>query len=186
MDTETYDYSQDDRPAVGENALAQLAGLAQEQAEAEAEVARLEAELEKAKKVLRIVSEETLPGLMDELKLQQFTTTNGFRIEVKKTMRASITKEREERAFGWLEDNGHAALIKRQVVVQFGRKASENKLARAMLKRLDRVGRDAAYKRKVEPATLAAFLREQMANGREIPLELFGAFEQRSTKITRG
>lgn len=167
--------------ATGEGELSQLSKLAEEQAKAEAEVARLEAELTKAREVARDFAERQVPELMDSIGIAEFKTATGLKIEVAETIRASITQANAPRAFAWLRENGHAALIKRALSVTFGK--GEDDKAEAFAKELEDKGLDADDKTSVHPSTLASFVREKLRDGEEIPLDLLGVHRQRVSKI---
>lgn len=182
-----YDYGEHtrggDATPVGDNAMAQLNGLARDQANAEALVASLEERVKDAKLVARNISEKTLPAIMDELGLETFKTTDGFEISVKEEIRGNIPKNNPEPAFKWLEDNGEEKLIKREFTIQFGKgeEAWAKKFMRDLRQRKKPL--NCKVKRTVHVQTLKAFVREQLEEGVPIPLETFGVFRQRLTKV---
>lgn len=167
--------------ASGEGELSQLSKLAEEQANAEATVARLEAELTKAREIARDFAERQVPELMDKIGIEEFKTSTGLKIKVAETIRASITQANASRAFAWLRENGNAALIKRTVSVTFGK--GDDDRAEAFTKELEEKGLDADDKTSVHPSTLAAFVREKLRDGQEIPLDILGVHRQRVSKI---
>lgn len=178
-------YLEDVQRPVGDNAMAQLQGLAEEQSSAEAEVLRLEQELEKARKKLADVQEHRLPELMKELGLKTFETATGLKIKIKESIHAGISKEREATAFAWLDANGAGKLIKRQFICSFGKEdeAWAKKFARDLAQRKKKV--DVIEKKSVHPSTLRVFVAEQLEKGVDIPLETFGVHIRRSAEITR-
>lgn len=178
----TPDYS-DFQEQPGEGQLAELSKLADQQAEAEAEVKRLEADLVKAKERHRTISEQELPALMDQLGMEEFKTRSGFTIKVNEIIRASIPKARAEEAFEWLDEHGHASIVKRSFTVSFGR--DEERWARKFATDLRRRKRElnVADGKKVESSTLRAFVKNQLEEGVDIPMELFGVYRQRIAKI---
>ena len=176
------DYS-DYKEQLGDNILSVLNGVALDQKKAEAEVARLEEELGLAKQALRHISENTLPTLMDECGMTEFTTTDGIKISVTETIRASIPIESQAQAFEWLKGHNHDDLIKREFKIEFGK--GEEKWAEEFEKKLNEEERPlkVQVKRGVHPQTLASFVREQLKEGVDIPLSVFGASRIRSSKI---
>ena len=158
-----------------------IEGLAEKQAKAEREVARLEAELEQAKADLRKIAEQELPELMDEVGLEDFKTKSGLKITVKETIRASITKANSSKAFAWLRSNNHASLIKRIVSTPFT--TGEDEKASSLITTLKEQGFEFDDKESVHASTLSAFVREKLREGEEIPLELFSVHRQRATKV---
>lgn len=178
------DYSEfQDTPGPGDNIMAQLGGLAKEQLDAEAEVARLEEELRKAQEKVKDISEHRLPTLMEEAKMESFVTSDGLKITLREIIRASIPEAGSEKAFDWLEDNGQGAMIKRQFVIEFGK--SEDKWADKFERDLKARKRQLNVKRKksVHSSTLSAFIREQLEEGVPIDMRMFGAFRQRHSKV---
>lgn len=162
------------------NALAELSLLADRQAEAALRVAELEKQLEEARDRLRDISERQLPEKMDELGMEEFKTRSGLKIKIKETIRGSIPKARQSEAYRWLRDNGFGGLIKREVKIPFG--MGEDEKAQSLLSSL---GEEYDYddKTSVHPSTLQAFLREQLSEGANIDLEMFGAYRQRTSVI---
>ena len=167
----------------GEGQLALLRTLADAQADAERYVAQLEVKLAKAKDELRDIQEQELPNLMDKLGMKEFQTLSGLKISVTEIIRASISQARADEAHAWLDENGHASLVKRIFAVSFGR--DEEKWAREFAADLRRRKREltVAEVKKVESATLRAFVKQRLEAGEDLPLELFGVFRQRVSKI---
>lgn len=161
--------------------MSQLNELADQQAEAEAEVARLEAKLNEAREKLKAICERQLPELMDLIGLEEFKSRSGLRIKIDETIRASIPKARTIEAMAWLKSQNHDALIKRSVAVEFGR--GEDAKANDLCRRLVQDGFSPNDEAKVHPSTLSAFVREKLKAGEEVPLDLFGVFRQRTSKI---
>jgi len=175
------DFRADDAPS--EEAFKQLNDLLKQLMRADEEVAEAQAALKKAQEKQRQLDEFDIPAYMDSLGLSQFKNTAGVEIEVESKIRASIGNRKIE-AFKWLLDNKHGGMIKRSVVVAFNVKQGKDaeKLLNELRKR--KVGVAVKQELKVEPATLTSFVRRELEAGREIPREVFGVYEQRSTKIT--
>jgi len=168
-------------PPVGD--LSSLSRLADELAECERHVAQLESQVENARKRMADLAERQIPEMMDDLCLETFTTTNGFRVDVKKTVRASVPAHRRNEAMDWLDANGHGGLVKRNISVAFTREQQDD--ATRLQSELAESFENVRAERKVEPSTLSAFIREQLKQGAEIPMDLFGAWEQRIARISR-
>lgn len=161
--------------------LSQLQELAEKQAKAESEVARIEAELNKAKETLKSLCEVQVPALMDQIGITEFKTASGLVIKVDETIRASIPKARTLEAFAWLRAHNHAALIKRELSVAFGK--GEDAKADELAASLRLQGVELDDNATVHAQTLGAFVREQLRDGIDLPLDLFGVFRQRVSKI---
>jgi hypothetical protein len=178
------DYSgfKDDAPAIGGNLMVALTSLADQKQAADEEVARLEALLDEAKKNQQRITEHEIPKLMDGLE-GKINLPDGRVIEVGEKIRASIGGDKKPLAMRWLDDHGHGSLIKRRFIVEFGRDQEE--WAKKFEEQLEQSETPLNVKRErnVHWQTLDAFVREQLENGAELPLELFGVFRQRFAKI---
>ena len=180
----THDYSEyHDEPKAGSNSMARLSGLARDQKKAEAKVADLQRQLQEAQEELDRIAGRELPDLMQELRLKDFTTEDGVRIEVKESIHTSIPKARQNEAFEWLEKNGHAGMIKRKFVISFNRdeEAWAKKFQADLSKRKKPV--QSTIERKVEPPTLKAFVTRELEQGVDIPQELFGVHRRKLTTV---
>lgn len=176
------DYSEFKDNTQSVNDLATLSNLAKQLSMAELEAARIGELFASAQKRVVDLSEKIIPEMMDSLGVQTYTTTDGLKIDVKRTMRVSISEARKTEAHAWLESHGHAGLIKRLISVMFPREQQEE--ARAAKKMLEATFENVKEDASVHPSTLKAFVNEQLKNGEEIPLDLFGAWEHRVAKIT--
>lgn len=176
----------DYKVAPGENILVTIAAVARDQAEAEAEVARLEEELDQAKQRLRLISEETLPELMDNAEQTELRTKDGIQIKVGETVRASIPKTdpaRASRCFKFIEDEGDERLIKRKFTIEFGREEEgwANKFERDLKQRKRPL--NVKREKTVHPQTLAAYLKEKLELGVPLPDNSFSLQRQKVAKI---
>jgi hypothetical protein len=165
----------------GEAAHAQLDTLVMQLEQAEQDVTVAEAALKQAQERHRDICERQIPELMDEMGLVEFKNRNGLHVKIERKIRASIPAALRPAAYAWLENNGFGGMLKRTVSVAFNRE--EQDAARLLVGELE--GKFAGVKEdcKVEPSTLSAFVREQLEQGSELPLELFGVFEQRIAKV---
>lgn len=159
-----------------------LDNLIRDMLDTQSEVDELEADLKKAQARQRDLSERQIPEQMDEMGLREFTTQDGFEIKVTRKLRHSLTRERQAAAFRWLEENGHGDIIKRVVGVPFA--SNEGDEAAGLLQDLQDRGLPVSLDRKVEASTLKALLSQLLTEGINVPLEVFGAFEQRGTKVS--
>ena len=163
--------------------LKQISILAQEQMDAEAEVARAEQNLKAAQDKLKNIAEFRLPELMDSIGMSEFTLKDGSKVQVKESLHASIAIANQPSAFGWLAEIKQDNLIKRKFEIEFGRDQEE--WAKQFQKELN--DRDDPLnwkcKRSVHPQTLSAFVREQLENGIEIPQSIT-VVRQRTSKIS--
>lgn len=156
--------------------------LAQQQIKTERNIVRIEEELKHAKAHLAQISEIDLPAQMEDLGLPEFKLPDGVKIQVSEKIRASVSIERRPAATQWLEEHNAGGLLKTEVVVPFGRGEIEE--AKELVKKLMENNRLANLERTVHPQTLNAYVREQLAEGKDIPVDLFGISRQRVSKIT--
>lgn len=129
--------------------------------------------VKKAKETVRLLREETIPGMMSELGVISFELEDGGKITVSQEVYASIPKANRPEAFAWLNDTGNGGLIKTQVITSFGKGERENAII--MKEEMQNNGFDTAFKEDVHTSTLKAFIKEQLREGNDIPLDLFGA-----------
>ncbi len=170
-------------PTIGDNSLKEMSDLCAEQVQLESELAELEEQLKAKAKAIRKLSEEIIPAKMAELGLESVTLSDGSAVKVKQKVQASIPVRYREDAFKWLRDNGHGDLIKNQVSAVFGK--GEDVRANEFINSVNQLGYEPQQKLWVEPMTLKAFVREQIADGVEIPMDKFGVFVGAETKITK-
>lgn len=170
----------------GSDALARIAALAELLKMQQREVEALEEQLRQAKEVMRATETEDLPELMTELGLTEIKLVDGSKVEVKPDIQCGISEERRGEAHRWLEAHGFGGLIKTTVAVGYGRDERAEALVAA--REIEAAtGRAVAVNEAVHPATLKAFLKEQLELGPEgsnPPPELFGVYTFSRAKIT--
>lgn len=171
----------------GKDALMEkLTKFANKHVELEDQIEVAEKNVANLKGQLKEVSESTIPGLMQELRLDEIKTSDGFKVLIIKRMVASIPSKNEEKknkALKWLIDNGFEKLIKRSIEIQFSKGESEE--AKTILKELNdgHPKLNLSDKEGVHHTTLSAWVNEQMEAGKQIPKDLFQAHEIKKTKI---
>lgn len=162
--------------------LEMLTALAEGWKHAMEDVERCAAELAKAQMRVREIEESEIPEIMDELEIETFTAKNGLKVEVKENVRCSIPKNKRGEAYAWLRENGHGALIKRKLMLQFGK--GEEEIAEEFKKQLLELSeREVDDLEDVHNSTLVAFVKEKSEAGEELPTDLFPVFRQRVAKI---
>ena len=184
MSEEIHDYSafKQEPDQAGGNLMTALVSLADQQEAAQAEVERLEALLDEAKKNLDRISQIEIPKLMDGID-GKLNLPDGRVVTISEKIRSSISSDKKPLAFKWLDDNDHGGLIKRRFIIEFGRDQEDwaKKFEADLRKRKKPLKFD--IKRGVHPSTLASFVTEQLQEGVDIPLDTFGVYRQRSSKI---
>ncbi len=170
-----------------------------EQAMSLSELARqqmkLEDELEELKTIaadktaqLQVIKTKKIPELLHAAGVLELALADGSKVKTKKAYSAAIAPENEERAFEWLEKNGHGSILKCEVRVEFKKGGKDNavKLSEALKSK----GFKSAVTNGVHATTLKAFVKstieseiarqeEAAAGGNvdlvpELPRELFG------------
>lgn len=184
-----YDYAEyAEKPQIED--LQALADLAARQSFLETRVIEAEEALRVARENFKQVAEKELPEVMDRLKLEKFTTTDGIDIEITEKIRASLSKKNQKAGFRWLTDNGHGAIIKREVKLPFG--LGEHDAADRLVEFLAD-----AEKRKedfgvvlsvidassVHAGTLSSLVKGLLEDGEDVPLDTLGVFRQRIAKV---
>ena len=162
--------------------LDQMASLARALVDADGSVEQAELNLKDAKERARVLREETIPSAMQELGLEELKLDTGEKLTVKQDVYAAIPAAQKEQAFQWLEDNGFGGLIKVEVTADY--RKGEAEVAMALYKELQERGLQVEFGQSVHAQTLKAFLREQLAAGANVPLDLFGARPVWTAKIT--
>ena len=164
--------------------LAAISALARSQRDQEQRVAELEKELDEAHKRLRKTSEVDLPSVMDEVGLESFTLTDGTRITVKETLYASISAAKKPAAAQWLLDNELGSLVKDTVSVPFEKGDHERAVALQDFLRCE--GYEPGVAETINTASVKAAINELMEQGREVPLDLFGAYFVKRSRLESG
>lgn len=174
-------------PEVTNDKLGAISKLASKQKTLADEVAALETRLKTVKSDLQRVEEHDLPEAMDAVGMEEFKLTDGTKIKISTFYNASISPDRKDEAFEWLDERGHGGLIKTEVSLEFGR--GELDVAREFMVWLKSEKPDLSpeFAQSVHWQTLRAFVREQIESPTEdatLPLDLFGVFIGRKAKLT--
>ena len=165
--------------------LRKVSTLAARQVELEAGVRYLERELKKEKERLRKVAEVELPELLlNELGLSMFAMADGTKVEVKDSLKCSVPKKNLKEVSKWLADHGHSALVKRDVVLPFD-KGEDDRIATLETLLLDSGYSQYAVNEAVHTGQLKQLIQELEEEGEEVPLDLFGAYHHKATKVTK-
>lgn len=179
------DYSQyeaDAAEAVNDtNILSRITQTVRDVQAAREDVKLAEEHLKTAQQRVRTLEEYTLPELMREAGQEKLRTRDGYDVELTETLRASIPVANLAQALQWLIDHDQSAIIKRDLRLQFGK--NEDEKADRALQVILESGFTPQDKQSVHPSTLAAVIRELMASGVDVPLELLGAHVQAGVKI---
>lgn len=154
--------------------LGSVAALAKRAKLLEKEIDEIESVLNERKEQQRKLLEETIPNMLSELDMKDFTMSDGSKITVKPFYSATIKEENRALAYEWLRDNGFDDIIKNTVSVRFGR--GEDQLCDALLNQLREQNYPVEQAQKIEPQTLKAWARDMVERGNAFPTELFGVY----------
>ena len=172
-----------DMPIPKQEDLHGIAELAKEQVKLTKELADLENQVEKKKAELSQIAEVALPESMLNVGMTLFVLDDGSKLAIKTFYRGSIPKGREVDAFAWLDDHGHADLIKNEVKSTFGK--GEDDEAQFLTNLLEKHNLDYESRKFVHPSSLKSFVREQIELGKELPLDLLGVYIGQRSEIRR-
>lgn len=162
--------------------LSQLSELVDKQKHLESQVERLEEMLKTARDHLRSVAEVDIPALLDEVGILSFTWRDGSSVSVKETMYASIPKKNKPAAAGWLIDHGLSSLVKSDVIILMDK--GDNEKLHALLELLDGAGHLTYHvAENMNTSSVKAAIKELLAQGDDVPLDLFGVHVVRTTVI---
>ena len=154
--------------------LTSVAALAKRAKMLEKEIEEHESVLKERKEQLRKLEEESIPNMLNELGMKDFTMADGSKITVKPFYSASIKEENRAQAYEWLREHGYDDIIKNTVSVRFGR--GEDQLCDTLLNQLREQSYPVEQAQKIEPQTLKAWVREQTERDSAFPSELFGVY----------
>ena len=159
---------------VSDGELSIVSTLANKQLKLATEVKQLEVDLKAKKEELRLTSEQELPDAMQAAGLTQIVLSTGEKISINEFYNAHISKANQEVAYQWLIKNGHAGLIKNEVLLKFDR-GEDEKVAQTV-SALQARGLSPNVRQSVHHSSLKAFVKEQFTAGNDIPTEPFGIY----------
>lgn len=172
------DFRQDDT-----NLNVVLKSLADELEDADRKVARLEAELEEAKAARKDIAEFRIPQATDGME-GKFNLGDGRELTIKEEIRASIAGDKKVPAIKWLDDHEYGHIVKRQVIFEFP-KGEQDRCA-AFIEAVQKLGLSQLVMKEkydVHHATLTSWVKEQLGEGVDLPVDVFGIFRQRIAKL---
>lgn len=163
------------------DSLKKLRGYAQAQLQYEALMYQVDQFGKSLKEDYRNLTESILPELMDELGITNLSISENYEIGVSEKVTASIPKPKMNEACNYLEEHGSGSIVKREVSHKFNTK--EGDLAQKAIEAWEKIGIHAEQVRSVHHSTIAAWVRERLEEGDEIPFDLFGVFRRRASTI---
>ena len=161
---------QQDSGTTAQDNMGKIGAVANDVADTDEEIAKLEEQLKKKKDYKKHLAENVLPKLFSEVGLSELKLADGRHLKVSNYYGASIKEAKKEAAFDWLSNNGFGDLIKNQVSCSFGR--NEDEKAKSLIDTLNDRGYQSMQREWVEPSTLRAFIREQHEAGKALPRDM--------------
>jgi hypothetical protein len=122
------------------------------------------------------IAEHLLPDLFAEVGQTVLKTTSGRNLKLVEKITHSVSKDRKASVMAWLDEHGFGGLIKRAVTVAFNKGDEEN--VKLLLDVIDGAFHDTRIDQEVAAASLGKLIRDELAAGHEIPLDLFGVFQK--------
>lgn len=173
------------REEPGDNFKAVLRSLADEYLDADAAVSAAEEALEVAKAKRKDIAEHRIPQATEGMD-GKFDLGDGRELQIKEEIRASIAGEKRAPAIHWLDEHDYGHIVKRQVVIEFQKGDTERCEAfLEAVKELEEHLGTLVVKTNftVHHATLTSWVKEQLSEGVDLPVDVFGIFRQRTAKV---
>lgn len=158
-----------------------LDGLVEQFRQAELDIVTRESGLKAAKKRARDIIEGSIPSIMTELNLKKIVTPKGTTITVKDDPKSDVPKKNMDKFIEWLDENGHGGIVKRNLVVAFGKDTQAD--TEKLLERLKDEGRAAKMDGTINYQTLQKWVRGRLEEGDEIPTDLVNVFDRRVATV---
>ena len=149
--------------------------------ELQKQITRCEENIKNLRSEERLLSENEIPNLMQQAGISSLKLIDGSSVSFKPEYYAKIPVSKTDEAFDWLSSNGHGDLIKNEVSLKFGR--SEDNVANSIVEDLKSKGHNVSQKKKVEPMSLKAFVKDEIQKGNNLPMDLFGVYVSNKTTI---
>lgn len=168
---------------VSEEGTTRLSRLIRESQKVDDEIKQTEQFLKDLKAKKRVVDEEDIPALMQELGVESLTV-DGNKVSVEKFVSARIPDNRREEAYGFLRSIGEGDIIKNDVVVSFG--MGQDNMAGAVLDDLRNQGLEPNQKTHIHPMTLRSWVKNRIESQQEIDYDTFGVYVGNRAVIKKG
>lgn len=168
---------------VTDRELYSIQGLVKQQIRAKEDVEKLEVALAVAKAKHRKIEEVELPELLKKRGITHIRLADGTVIDVTEKPKAYVKAAHKEEFFKWLEDNGHAAIIKGTLTMSYG-KGDFDKMDRER-NQLIQHGFVPIEKRDVHNMTLQAWVAEMTEEEEDLP-KVVDVHMIRKAKIKKG
>lgn len=144
---------------------------------------KLEEDAKEIKGHIDRIARTDLPELLKELGMTEATLADiGIKITLSNGVDISMPEATRDKAFEWLVEKGHGAIVRSEVTVVFG--AEELEKAEAAAEGLRAMEYTPLVKMSVPPPTLKAWAKEVRGKGEDIPPEFFNLHAYDIAKLT--
>lgn len=178
-----FESAADSLAKLDDKGLGRISELVRQMNAAEEYVTHCEETLDAAQRNLRRIQQELLPEELKKYGVSEVTMLDGSKVVVTTEYNPSVPEENREAFYDWLKEIGHGGLVKNVVSVALGRDSDNEQ--KHLLGLLEDNGFVAEQKKKVEPMTLKAWVKEQKGLGTEFPAEIITVFEISKAKIKK-
>lgn len=161
-----------------------LRGLASRAVELKGQIADAEAFVSELKRELLDITQRRMVDAMAESGLSEMKLPDGWKFKVAAFVMGSLPKDEEARqkAIDWLAEHGAVNLIKTELSVHFDK--SQHNMAIDAQEMLLEKGLPATLVSGVHAMSLQAWVKEALANGDEVAMDILGLDAGRVVKIT--
>jgi hypothetical protein len=118
------------------------------------------------------IEETNIPGIMQALKMAEFSMKDGFKLKIEPKFQGSIVMKDEAKAtqqLAWIDSVEGGDIVKFTITCDFN-KGHEGE-AQELIKLLKQLGIMYKAKRTVHASTLASFVKAKLTAGEEVPLD---------------
>ena len=137
------------------------------------QIKEAEQHLKDLKAMRHKVDTESIPVVMQEMGMDSITV-DGNKVQLKPFVHASIPQDKKDEVYNWLRSIGESDIIKNDVVVSFS--MGQDNLAKSVVADLEEKGMNPNSKTHIHPMTLKSWITDRITQGKDIDLDMFGAY----------
>jgi uncharacterized metal-binding protein len=141
--------------------------------EIEAEIESILAYCATLKEEAKEIEEVKLPGVLQALGMSDFGLTDGSKVKIDPAFQGSVAikdPEQRKKQIDWLVKNDGQDLVRNEISISFGR--GQDAEAKAVCDILNEYHITYEIGESVHSGSLGAFIKEKMANGEDVPLDV--------------
>lgn len=159
-----------------------VVNIADELQKTEQEIAKTQERLEGLEAYKNFLSQRMLPEATGEME-GKWKLPDGRSISVTESIRAHVSREHFPRAAHWLEENGHAHIIKRKLQVSFSTR-NEACYQDVMLALKKFPGAKVEDQHSIHHGTATSWVKSALEQGLDFPQDVFGVQRVLKAKIS--